>query len=65
MLVDDDPRSCTRSSSSSASLHFDRLAGTDRLRWPIEDGQLDEFLATWDGDEAKFRATREPYLLYE
>jgi uncharacterized protein YbbC (DUF1343 family) len=44
--------------------HFDRLAGTDRLRGLIEIGKLDEFLKTWDGDVAKFRAMRKPYLLY-
>jgi uncharacterized protein YbbC (DUF1343 family) len=44
--------------------HFDRLEGTNRLRNAIEAGTLDEFLMTWDADEAAFRETRKPYLLY-
>jgi uncharacterized protein YbbC (DUF1343 family) len=45
--------------------HFDRLAGTDRLRTSIEQGKLNEFLKTWEPDEQAFRETRKPYLLYE
>lgn len=44
--------------------HFDRLAGTDRLRGAIEVGKLDRLLKSWDNDVACFRATRKRYLLY-
>lgn len=48
-----------------ASGHFDRLAGTDRLRRVIEEGRpLDEIIAPWDQALAGFRTLREPYLLY-
>ena len=44
--------------------HFDRLAGTDRLRASIEGGTVTELLREWDGEAASFRAARQPYLLY-
>lgn len=44
--------------------HFDRLAGTDRLRLAIEAGRVEELLREWDDDAARFRLEREPYLLY-
>ncbi|MEW5931329.1 MAG: DUF1343 domain-containing protein [Gemmatimonadota bacterium] len=44
--------------------HWDRLAGTDRLRRAIEAGRLDEELRAWDADAARFEQTRRPYLLY-
>lgn len=44
--------------------HFDRLAGTDRLRGSIEIGKLDGFLSEWKDDAKAFRAMRKPYLLY-
>lgn len=44
--------------------HFDRLAGTDRLRHAIEHGELTAVLREWEADAERFRATREPYLLY-
>lgn len=45
--------------------HFDRLAGTDRLRQAVEGGTLDALLREWEADAERFRALREPYLLYE
>jgi uncharacterized protein YbbC (DUF1343 family) len=45
--------------------HFDRLAGTDRLRGSMEVGKLGEFLDEGSADVAAFRKTRKPYLLYE
>jgi uncharacterized protein YbbC (DUF1343 family) len=45
--------------------HFDRLAGTDRLRISIEAGTLNGFLEAWDADEAAFRETRRTYLMYK
>lgn len=45
--------------------HFDRLAGTDKLRLAIEAGTLDALFKQWDADEAVFRVTRKPYLIYE
>ncbi len=47
-----------------AQSHFDRLAGTDRLRKAIEAGTLDEELRAWDADAARFEDVRRPYLLY-
>ena len=47
-----------------AQSHFDRLAGTDRLRGAIEAGTLAEALREWDADAARFEAARRPYLLY-
>lgn len=44
--------------------HFDRLAGTDRLRTSIEAGTLTDLLREWDAEADSFRATREPFLLY-
>jgi uncharacterized protein YbbC (DUF1343 family) len=44
--------------------HFDRLAGTARMRGAIEAGTLDQVLAAWDADAERFRADREPFLLY-
>jgi uncharacterized protein YbbC (DUF1343 family) len=44
--------------------HFDRLAGTDRLRHAIEHGELTAVLREWEADAERFRATRGPYLLY-
>ena len=44
--------------------HFDRLAGTDRLRQAIEAGTVHELLRQWEADSEGFRASRQPYLLY-
>ncbi len=45
--------------------HFDRLAGTDRLREGIEAGlPVDSLRAGWDEALAEFQALREQYLIY-
>ena len=44
--------------------HFDRLAGTDRLRQAIIAGGLPALLREWERDAQAFLATRRPYLLY-
>lgn len=45
--------------------HFDRLAGSDRLRLAIDRGApLDEITSEWAADVAGFEALRRPYLLY-
>jgi uncharacterized protein YbbC (DUF1343 family) len=45
--------------------HFDRLAGTDRVRTMILAGEdVDSITATWPAELAAFSATRQPYLLY-
>ena len=45
--------------------HFDRLAGSDRLRLAIDRGApLEEITAEWAADVAAFEALRRPYLLY-
>lgn len=44
--------------------HWDRLAGTDRLRAAIEAGTLGEELRRWDAEAARFAEARRPYLLY-
>lgn len=46
--------------------HFDRLAGTDRLRRMIESGApLSQIVAPWAGQIEDFRELRRPYLIYE
>jgi uncharacterized protein YbbC (DUF1343 family) len=48
------------------STHFDRLAGTDRLREGIEEGwSIEELTAGWDAELNAFRTLREPALLYD
>ena len=45
--------------------HFDRLAGTDRLREDVEAGRSPDVLRDgWDAEAEAFRELREPYLLY-
>jgi len=44
--------------------HFDRLAGTSRMREAIDGGTLDAVLDAWEADAARFREAREPFLLY-
>lgn len=44
--------------------HFDRLAGTARLRDAIERDALLPLLSEWEAEAARFRVQREPYLLY-
>ncbi len=45
--------------------HFDRLAGTDRLRLGIEAGlDLAGLRAEWEEESGAFRLLRDPYLLY-
>ncbi len=44
--------------------HFDRLAGTDRLRAAVEADALPALLEEWDRDAREFERTRAPYLLY-
>lgn len=46
--------------------HFDRLAGTDRVRESVIAGaSLDEIVGSWDEQVRQFERTRAPYLLYE
>jgi len=45
--------------------HFDRLAGTDRLRLGIEEGlDIESLRSGWDEGLAEFRSVRERYLIY-
>ena len=45
--------------------HFDRLAGTDRLRLAIERGAaFEDITSAWDGDVAAFEALARSYLIY-
>ncbi len=45
--------------------HFDRLAGTDKLREGLEDGlPLEALVGGWDQEVATFRQVREGYLIY-
>jgi uncharacterized protein YbbC (DUF1343 family) len=45
--------------------HFDRLAGTDRLRLAVEEGRsLEEIVGPWAEETDRFGAVRKPYLLY-
>ncbi|HSH45565.1 MAG TPA: DUF1343 domain-containing protein, partial [Longimicrobiales bacterium] len=46
--------------------HFDRLAGTDRVRTAVEAGaSLDDIVAPWDVERREFEDLRSAYLLYE
>lgn len=46
--------------------HFDRLAGSERLRSAVEEGRsLEEIVEAWAPELAAFRALRRPYLIYE
>jgi uncharacterized protein YbbC (DUF1343 family) len=46
--------------------HFDRLAGTDRVRQGVLAGRsVAEITADWPAQLAAFRAAAEPYLLYD
>jgi uncharacterized protein YbbC (DUF1343 family) len=45
-------------------LTIERHGGTDRLRRAFEAGTLRDLLREWEQDEARFRAQRQPYLLY-
>jgi uncharacterized protein YbbC (DUF1343 family) len=46
--------------------HFDRLAGTDRVRLAIQAGaRLGEVVGPWAEEAARFEALRRPYLLYD
>ncbi len=45
--------------------HFDEVAGTDALRKGIIAGEgVDRLTAGWSAEDARFRALRQPYLLY-
>ncbi len=45
--------------------HFDRLAGTERLRHAVEEGRsLEEIVTAWEPELEAFRALRRPYLIY-
>ncbi len=45
--------------------HFDRLAGTDRLRLAVQSGAgWQEIVAGWGPELERFRALRDRYLLY-
>ncbi|HET7273859.1 MAG TPA: DUF1343 domain-containing protein [Longimicrobiaceae bacterium] len=45
--------------------HFDRLAGTDRVRLAIEEDALAPLLEEWAAEAERFREIRAPYLLYQ
>lgn len=45
--------------------HFDRLAGTDRLREAVERGEtLSEITERWDEERGRFVAARDSFLIY-
>jgi uncharacterized protein YbbC (DUF1343 family) len=45
--------------------HFDRLAGTDRLRLGVDAGEgVAQLTAPWAAQIAAFRELRQPYLIY-
>ena len=45
--------------------HFDRLAGTDRLRQAIDAGAgVEEIVSGWEEDLENFKRVRDRYLIY-
>jgi uncharacterized protein YbbC (DUF1343 family) len=48
-----------------AMLTIERHGGTRELRTAIENGTVAALLRKWEGDQARFRAQREKYLLYK
>jgi uncharacterized protein YbbC (DUF1343 family) len=58
-------RALHRDSLGFREQHFDRLAGTERVRLDVLRGApLAEVTATWNAQLDAFRARRRPYLLY-
>jgi uncharacterized protein YbbC (DUF1343 family) len=52
------------SADGKQSFSLDRLTGTTRIRQAIETGKLEELLAEWDRDSARFQAMAKPFYLY-
>ena len=51
--------------SYSNILHFDHLAGTDKIRKALNEGEpVDTIVKSWDGELAKYNECRENFLLY-
>ena len=44
---------------------IDRLAGTDKLRAAVEQNTIDQLIAEWNRDAAKFAVAVKPYLIYK
>lgn len=55
---------CSANQQGEQSCSLDRLAGSRRIRAAIENGTLDALLAEWEQDAQRFRAMRQPFLLY-
>jgi uncharacterized protein YbbC (DUF1343 family) len=55
-----------RTSRESELLHFDVLAGTDKIRNALtEGGSVDDIVRSWRGGIASFMERREDFLLYK
>jgi len=55
-----------RTSTESELLHFDVLAGTDKIRNALtEGGSVDDIISSWRGSIASFMERREDFLLYK
>ena len=54
-----------RPPSYSERLHFDHLAGTDKIRNALIEGiSVDDTVKEWGGDLASYMERREGFLLY-
>jgi uncharacterized protein YbbC (DUF1343 family) len=54
-----------RTTTESERLHFDLLAGTDKIRNALTEGvSVDDIVGGWKGDLASFMERREDFLLY-
>ena len=60
------PEECQwRTATDSERLHFDLLAGTDKIRDALTEGvSVDDIVGGWTGDLASFMERREDILLY-
>jgi len=55
-----------RTTTESERLHFDLLAGTDKIRNALSEGvSVDDIVGGWRGDLASFMERREDFLLYK
>jgi uncharacterized protein YbbC (DUF1343 family) len=65
-LIDIHPNFQFNDSSYDTRLHFDLLAGTDKLRKQLENREpVENIIETWENKKEKYLDERENHLLYE